>query len=238
MRGVDAMGVSLPLGCMSRSVVLRQTPRCEHCQLTPRWCICEGQQPIRSQLKVGVLMHFMESYRPSSTGHLIQRVLPDSKQHIFRKDRPLAREDLVESNRELWILHPQGEPMPVARAVTDIQMLLLDGTWVQATEMAHRVGPWGRRVSLPMTGESRYWLRAQAGPGRFSTVEALLFLLESLGLEKEHAQLRVQFELHVYASLRARGHRELADKYLAGSPLRAALPDFLAKLEAKRPNPA
>jgi len=183
-------------------------------------------------------MHYMESYRPSSTGHLIQRVMPDSRQHRYRKERPLLREEIVVPDRELWILHPQGEPIPTHRSPAEISVLLLDGTWVQATEMAHRVGPWGRRVSLPMTGESRYWLRAQAGPGRFSTVEALLFLLEKLGLAEEHQQLRVQFELHVYASLRARGHRELAAKYLANSPMPAALPDFLAQLEAKRPNPA
>ncbi|HET7537474.1 MAG TPA: DTW domain-containing protein, partial [Candidatus Didemnitutus sp.] len=183
-----------------------------------------------------VLMHYMESYRPSSTGHLIKRVMPQSGQYLYRKERPLVREELVEPGRQLWILHPQGESLPVGRSPSEIQVLLLDGTWVQATEMAHRVGPWGRRVSLPMTGESRYWLRAQAGHGRFSTVEALLFLLSALGLEQEHAQLRVQFELHVYASLRARGHRDLANEYLATSPVRAALPEFLAQLEAKRPN--
>jgi DTW domain-containing protein YfiP len=182
-------------------------------------------------------MHYMESYRPSSTGHLIQRVIPRSVQHVYRKERPLTRDDLAKPDRELWILHPRGEPMPAPRSLAEIQVLLLDGTWVQATEMAHRVGPWGRRVSLPMTGPSRYWLRAQAGPGRFSTMEALLFLLAQLGLEQEHRQLRIQFELHVYASLRARGHRELANQYLADSPVRAALPDFLAELETKRPNP-
>jgi len=223
---------------MARSVVLKVTPRCERCQLPPRWCICGGLQPVESSLQVGVLMHYMESYRPSSTGHLIQRVMPGSRQHLYRKERPLVQHEVVESGRELWILHPQGEPMPAQHSPGKIQVLLLDGTWVQATEMSQRVRSWGRRVSLPMTGQSRYWLRAQAGPGRFSTVEALLFVLERLGLDREHRELRVQFELHVYASLRARGHRELAQQYLADSPVPAALPDFLAQLDAKRPNPA
>jgi DTW domain-containing protein YfiP len=223
---------------MSRSVVLKQTPRCERCQLTPRWCICAGLQPLETPLRVDVLMHYMESYRPSSTGHLIKRVMPQSRQHLYRKERPLVRDEMVDPNRELWIVHPQGDPVPAHTPPAGVQVMLLDGTWVQATEMVQRVGPWGRRVSLPMTGQSRYWLRAQAGPGRFSTVEALLFLLQRLGLDREHHQLRVQFELHVYASLRARGHRELAAKYLADSPVPAALPEFLAQLETKRPNPA
>lgn len=178
-------------------------------------------------------MHFMESYRPSSTGHLIKRVMPASGQHLYRKERAPAREDIVLPDRELWILHPQGEPPPAGADPARLQILLLDGTWVQATEMAHRVGPWGRRIGLPMTGESRYWLRAQAGPGRFSTVEALLFLLAALGLRETHDALRVQFELHVYASLRARGHKDKASLYLEGSLLRKAMPEVLEQLASK-----
>jgi DTW domain-containing protein YfiP len=218
---------------MSRSVVLRETPRCARCQLAPRWCICAGLREIDCPVRVDVLMHFMESYRPSSTGHLIKRVMPASGQHLYRKERPFARKDIAQPDRELWVLHPQGEPPPAGADPAKLQIVLLDGTWVQATEMAHRIGPWGRRVSLPMTGESRYWLRTQAGPGRFSTVEALLFLLALLGLEETHAALRVQFELHVYASLRARGHKEKAAAYLDGSPLRAAVPEILAQLAPK-----
>ncbi|MBI2516529.1 MAG: DTW domain-containing protein [Opitutae bacterium] len=215
---------------MSRSVVLRATPRCVRCQLTPRWCVCAGLRAIDSPLRVDVLMHFMESYRPSSTGHLIKRVMPAAGLHLYRKEQPPVREDIVQPGRELWILHPQGEPPPAGADPAKLQVVLLDGTWVQATEMAHRVGPWGRRVSLPMTGESRYWLRTQAGPGRFSTVEALLFLLDALGLRETHDALRVQFELHVYASLRARGHKDKAALYLEGSRLRKALPEVLAQL--------
>lgn len=181
-------------------------------------------------LRVEVLMHFMESYRPSSTGHLIQRVLPGSRQHVYRKESPPRREDLVAPDRELWILHPQGEMLPAAADPARLQVVLLDGSWVQATEMAHRVGAWGRRVRLPMTGASRYWLRAQAGEGRFSTVEALLFLLQALGLAETHAALRAQFELHVFASLCARGHKEKAAAYLADSPVRAAFPAVLAQI--------
>ena len=100
--------------------------------------------------------------------------------------------------------------------------------------MAHRVAPWGRRVRLPMTGESRYWLRTQAGAGKFSTAEALLFLLATLGLTAEHAALRAQFELHVWASLRSRGSKERAADYLRESPVPAAFPELLAYLETRR----
>ncbi|MFI5336477.1 MAG: tRNA-uridine aminocarboxypropyltransferase [Opitutales bacterium] len=216
---------------MARSVVLKPTRRCERCQLPPRWCVCAGLRETSSPLQVDVLMHFMESYRPSSTGHLLRRVLPASGQHIFRKERPLVRADIVRPGRELWILHPNGEPPPADADPARLQVLLLDGTWVQATEMLRTVGRWGRRVNLPMTGESRYWLRTQGGPGRFSTMEALMFLLPALGLRETAEALRLQFELHVYASLRARGHKQQAGEFLATSPLRTALPEVLAKLD-------
>jgi DTW domain-containing protein len=220
---------------MARSVVLKPSVRCPRCQLSPRWCVCAGLRTVESPLQVDVLMHFMESYRPSSTGHLIQRVWSGARQHVFRKERDLTPADLVLPGRELWILHPNGEPPPAAADPAKLQVLLLDGTWIQATDMMRAVGGWGRRVALPMTGESRYWLRTQAGPGRFSTVEALLFLLQTLGLAREHDALRVQFELHVYASLRARGHKREAEEFLAASPVRTALPEVIAALDAPRP---
>ena len=225
---------------MSRSVVLRETPRCVRCQLAPRWCVCAGLRAVELPFRVDVLMHYMESYRPSSTGHLIQRVVPRSRQHLYRKERPLVREEIVDPERELWILHPQGEEIPAAVDAARLQIVLLDGSWVQATEMAQRVAAWGRRVRLPMTGVSRYWLRAQAGPGRFSPVEALLFLLRQLNFPDVHAALQAQFELHVFASLCARGHKEKAAAYLTDSPVRAAFPELLARLAPWTgvPNPA
>lgn len=219
---------------MARSVVLKQTPRCPACQLAPRWCICAGRREVTCPLRVDVLQHFMESYRPSSTGHLLSRVMPGAGRHIFRAERPTTRADIVQPGRELWILHPNGEPLPANANPAELQVLLLDGTWVQAAEMARLTGSWGRRVSLPMAGRSRYWLRTQSGTGRFSTAEALLFLLGALGLSDAQAQLRVQFELHVYASLCARGHKQLAADYLVDSPLRAALPEVLEKLNPAR----
>ncbi len=101
--------------------------------------------------------------------------------------------------------------------------------------MAQEIGGWGRVVSLPTSGESRFWLRAQTDARRFSTVEALLFLLRAFGLEEAHDPLRLQFELHVYANLRARGHKDLATRYLADSPVAKAFPELIAQLDVRRP---
>jgi DTW domain-containing protein YfiP len=176
------------------------------------------------------MAHFMEDYRPSSTGHLINRVIPSAGRFIYRKERSLDRATIAPPDRELWILHPDGEPLAVNSGSDRIQVMLLDGTWSQVARMAQVVSGWGRKVRLPLAGASRYWLRAQGHAGRFSTVEALLSLLGALGFSREQAELRLQFELHVFAHLCARGQKQLAAEYLAGSPLAGAFPELIARL--------
>lgn len=221
---------------MARSVVLETTPRCARCRCTPRWCICAGHQAVRSPLQVDVLIHKREYWRPTSTGRLINRVVEDSREHIFWQETPPARESIVAPGRELWILHPRGEELPAGALPANLQVLLLDGSWSEAGSMLGVVGQWGRRISLPMTGPSRYWLRNAPGKGKYATVEALIFLYAALGLTAAEAALRLQFELHVYAGLRTRGAKTLADEFLASSPLRTAMPELIARLDERRPN--
>lgn len=221
---------------MARSVVLGTTPRCEKCRCTPRWCICAGWQPVTSPLQVDVLIHKREYWRPTSTGRLINRVVVGSRGHIFWQEKPPTRESVVVPGRELWILHPRGEAVPTEADPAAVQVLLLDGSWSEAGSMLEVVGQWGRRVSLPLTGPSRYWLRDAPGAGKYATAEALLGLFATFGLGEAEAQLRLQFELHVYAGLRTRGAKAQAEKFLSTSPLlRAAMPELLAKLGERRP---
>ena len=220
---------------MARSVVLNPTLRCTRCQHVPRWCVCEGLRVVECPVAVDVLMHSREFFRPSSTGHLIQRVVSGARTHVWRHDSVPAREQVIRPGKDLWVLHPLGEPMPVGAVPGNVQLLLLDGSWGEAADMKKDVEGWGRRVSLPMTGKSRYLLRTQQGPGQFSTMEALLFVLNALGLKEAHAALSVQLELHVYAGLRTRGQSVMAADFLATSPLRTALPEVIARMHPQSP---
>jgi DTW domain-containing protein len=224
---------------MARSVVLKGTIRCPGCQQSPRWCICAGLRTLETPLQIDVLMHHEEVLRPTSTGHLIQRTIPASRRHVYRPDRPIDPATIRRPERELWILHPTGENPPPDQNPADVQVLLLDASWSQAGDMARELSGWGRRICLPMSGKSRYWLRSQQDiPGRFSTVEALLFLMHALGLHETHDALRLQFELHVYAGLRTRGRRAEAENYLADSPVRTAFQELIHMLDNPRARPA
>lgn len=200
-----------------------------------RWCVCPVHRGVEVPLAVDVLMHHRESFRPSSTGHLVNRILPASRNIVWRRERGLTAADVRLPGRDLWILHPHGEPAPVGVPPERVQVMLLDGSWRETAAMAQEVSGWGRLVSLPMAGESRYWLRAQADSGRFSTVEALMFLLATFGFAAACATLQRQLDLHVYASLRARGDKPAAEALLAGSPIREEFANFIAQLNVRRP---
>lgn len=221
---------------MGRSVVLESTVRCERCRLVPRWCICAAFQAIELPLALDVLFHHREFWRPTSTGRLINRVVPGSRYHLYRQEAPPARETIALPGRELWVLHPRGEPVPTGVKPEHLQLLLLDGSWREAARMAQTVASWGRLVRLPDAGVSRNQLRQQEQRGNYSTVESLLFMLEALNLAAQAEQLRLQFELHVYAGLRTRGAKVAAAEFLATSPIRAAFADLLQKMDERRPN--
>jgi hypothetical protein len=219
-----------------RSIVRNFNRRCERCRQPPRWCVCAANREVSLPLEIDLLVHHREWYRPSSTSQLIQRVIPAARRQVWRRERQVPVADIRRPGRDLWILHPHGGPPPTAVGPDRIQVVLLDGSWRETSAMAQEVAGWGQLVSLPMVGESRYWLRAQADAGRFSTVESLLFLLRSLGLDHAHHELWWQFELHVYASLRMRGHKERAAEFLQTSPVPGAFPEMLAELHRRRPH--
>lgn len=218
-----------------RSVVRKPCTRCNSCLLPPRWCVCAAQRELQVPLALAVLSHQRELGKPSSTGNLIKRLLPAAVQHRWDPGAPLAQAQVVDTERELWILHPQGEDMPVDANASTTQILLLDGAWHEASAMVRQTKNWGRLVKLSMQGESRFWLRSQQGEAQFSTIEALIFLLRAFGLQDAGTELQHQLELHVYAGLRARGRIDVAEQYLAGSPIRTAMADYLQQYQARRP---
>jgi DTW domain-containing protein YfiP len=223
---------------MTRSVVLNATARCPRCGLTPRWCICAAHTAIQTPFELALLTHKRELFRPSSTGNLITRIFPQARRHVWHPETPLAREQVATQGREVWVLHPNGLPAPADVAPDAVQVVMLDGSWSESAGMARTVSAWGRLVQLPLAGTSRFWLRAKQEGGRYSTAEALLFLLEAFRLTAERDALRVQFELHVYANLRARGNLDLAAQFLEESVIAGALPEFLAQLRMRRKHPA
>jgi len=193
-----------------------------------------------------VLIHRGEQRKPSSTGSLVARVVSGAMQHVYQRQSrffPALRlaASALQPGRDVWILHPHGDPLPAAGdtrdagARTAAQVVLLDGTWRQAGEMRRSLEGRGRCVRLPDSASepSRYWLRNHAEHAHLSTAEALLAVFRTLGDEAAERGLRLHFDLHVYATLLSRGRREMAERYLGHSRLLAEIPDFLDALHAR-----
>ena len=203
---------------MGRSVVSKASLRCSGCAQIPRWCICDAMRQLVLPLDLAVMIHHAEFYKPTSTGQLIHRIFPASDLILFKHDIPLPESSLVKQDRELLILHPFGESLSPFEDLSQSRFLLLDGNWSQAAGMLKRFDYLGRKVSLPMQGASRFWLREKQAGTRYSTIEALIFLLNHFGHLELAKQCQVIFERHVYAGLLARGKKELAAEYKWGMP--------------------
>ena len=229
---------------MGRSVVLAGAARCPRCSLPPRWCVCDLVPSVETRLAVHVLIHRGEHHKPSSTGKLVARTVKAAACHVYQRETRFHAAagfpaETIAPDQELWILHPSGEPLPAVNAADETRrphILMLDGTWRQAGEMLRACEGIGRCVRLPdATPEpSRYWLRDQPEPSHLSTAEALMAVFRAAGEAAAERRLRLHFELHVYATLLVRGHRELAERYLGHSPLLAEAPDALDRLHARR----
>jgi DTW domain-containing protein YfiP len=236
---------------MGRSVVLAGAARCPGCTLPPRWCTCGLLPPVETRLAVHLLIHRHELAKPSSTGALVGRVVAGATCHTYQRANryfpPLGlRAAELEPEKSLWILHPHGASWPAACSRSfgaDARILLLDGTWRQAGEMIRSIECLGRRircVRLPdsAAAPSRYWLREQPALQRLSTAEALMAVFRGVGEPQADRRLGLHFELHVYATLLARGRRQMAERYLGHSPLLTAAPDILRRLHARERVPS
>lgn len=240
---------------MARSVVLAGTGRCDGCRLPPRWCVCGALPKVDTNLAVDILIHRREQWRPSSTGALVARALCGATLHIHRAD-PCSRESpvlpptLLRPGHTCWVLHPQGESigpeMPLVSRPLPVQVILLDGNWREAGEMLRLINAAAgtaaregatpiRVVRLPGNAPGRLWIREAPSPEQLSTAEACVAILDLLGEASAAERLRLHFELHVWATLRARGKVARAEAYLSESPLPASIPAILAALEASRP---
>ncbi len=244
--GYDQCSIIKPLPgnrLVGRSVVRAGATRCPQCSLPPRWCICDTLPPVLAGLDVHVLIHRHEHRKPSSTGRLIARAIPESTIHVYQRahgDVPASgfQIEKLEPGSACWILHPDGDPLPHAASASQqpTSILLLDGTWKQAHEMLRSVETVGRCIRLSddvMHEPSRYWLRDQPGPSQLCTAEALMAVLNAVGDTEASRLLRLHFELHVYATLLSRGKREMAERYLGHSPLRSEASDIFHRLHAR-----
>ncbi|WP_375774848.1 tRNA-uridine aminocarboxypropyltransferase [Bradyrhizobium sp. ma5] len=192
----------------TKTELATEIPECPHCGKPMPLCICDSVTPIKSRIRLLILVHPQEQDRALGTARLLARHFENAVVRIGLSWPSLAKalgrpvpdpsrwavlylgsakvEDL-ETDAEIVAINRKGELEPHQRGIlADIEgIVLLDGTWSQAKALWWR-NAWMlkcQRVILGPKGPSLYGkLRREPRRDGLSTIEAAAILLA--GLEK------------------------------------------------------
>lgn len=192
----------------AKTELATEIPECPHCGKPMPLCICDSVTPIKSRIRLLILIHPQEQDRALGTARLLARHFENAVVRIGLSWPSLAKalgrpvpdpsrwavlylgsakvEDL-ETDAEIVAINRKGELEPHQRGIlSDIEgIVLLDGTWSQAKALWWR-NAWMlkcQRVILGPKRPSLYGkLRREPRRDGLSTIEAAAILLA--GLEK------------------------------------------------------
>lgn len=185
----------------------RTTPdlpgRCRRCWVLTAQCICASVPTLATRTRIVVIRHWKEQWKTTNTARLAALALPGLEIVDYgAPGHPINIENL--NLKTPWILFPDASG--TQRQDWPETLVVLDGTWGQARQMAHRTPGLARlpRLCLTPPPVAPTRLRAPPHPDGMATIEALghaLTLLE--GPETGEALLKLH-EVYVEAVLKAR----------------------------------
>ncbi len=170
---------------------------CPTCQRPEKVCLCHWIQAIDNTVEVAILQHPSEVSQIKGTARIVELSLQNSKLWVGEdfSDEASLHQWLAEG--EVLLLYPevealkQGESSPLmlnieqARqrfALSQIKILVLDGTWRKTHKMM-MLNPFLQalpRLQLTPQRPSAYQIRKQKDQGSLSTVEAVFEVLSQL----------------------------------------------------------
>ena len=197
--------------------------RCPTCLLGEPVCICPWAAPRRSAVEFVLLLHSDEVFKPTNTGRLIADILP-ANTLAFEWSRTEPPADLLallaDPARYPVIVFPaeEGGERQVHTAPPELggrrlTLILLDGTWRQASRM-FRSSAWMAELpvltfSAPQLG--RYAVRQKIRDGQLATAEAAAELLRLCGEEDNGQVLEDYFVVFNEHYLSTRSGRPVAN---------------------------
>jgi DTW domain-containing protein YfiP len=169
----------------ARQPELAKLRRCPDCCLHRSLCLCALIPRVLTRTRVVLVMHQLELNKPTNTGRLAARCLPNSEvlvRGLSAQTLPAARATSL--GDPCLLLYPHADAQPLDRwrdHGLPLTLVVPDGTWRQAARARHRVPGLSEVpcVSLPAM-VSAYRLRHATRPGRLSTMEAIIGALQVL----------------------------------------------------------
>ena len=188
--------------------------RCPGCRMLIVACLCDLVPRVETRTRVLVVLHHAETQKPSNTGRLALRCLPNSGAIIRgAPEQPTAAPapDWAEYGDPV-VLFPHPDARPLAEfcgGPRPVTLIVPDGTWRQAQRVRRRVAGLAEVPCAFVTRDapSEYRLRRTPDARRLSTMEAIaeaLCLLEGAEGPAVRELLLEIFQVMVERQLRGR----------------------------------
>ena len=185
---------------------------CSRCRRPSAHCLCALIPQLASRTRVVVLQHPQEAAHALNTARLAVLGLSNSELHCAERFSSLPGL-LEDPNYCSCLLFPGADAIPVGEfagrhADLPLRLLVPDGTWRKARKLLYLNPALAAlpRVTLRVSGTSRYRLRKAPAPGALSTLEAIVRALEEVeGGGERFAALLAPFEALIEAQIAAMG---------------------------------
>lgn len=179
------------------------TPRCEHCGLHLPLCVCADLPRVATPFRWILVQHGVEVDRPTNTGRMIRKLFANTELVLYaRQGVALDTTPLEAQDTDYLLLFPgdasqtlspdRMTPRPGRRTA----LVLLDGTWRQASHMARRIVPLRAfpRIRLPDGPPGRWALRTPNEPHQLCTLEAAIRTVAIAGQAADARKARIAME--------------------------------------------
>lgn len=173
--------------------------RCARCLMHVNVCICSLEPRIETQTHVVLVLHQLEARKPTNTGCLATRCLPNSRVLLRGGHEPLPHGPFWPKTHQPLLLFPTEDARPLSGCVPfdrPVALIVPDGTWTQASRARRRIPSLAEvpAVTIEANAPSSYRLRTANEPGQVCTMEAIALALELLE-GAQGASVRAQLDL-------------------------------------------
>ncbi len=177
--------------------------RCERCFAQRRFCFCESIPVVTTKVRITVIRHWKERYKPSNTARLAAHALPSLQLIDFgAPEGPASLPSLNTAGTAL--LFPDPDLPEIERPD---HVIVVDGSWAQARKMVNKIDNLKDLPRFAIAAPEPDFTRIRTPPmqGMVSTLEAIAAVLDRLDGPGAGDPLRDLYSATVRAAVAARG---------------------------------
>ena len=155
---------------------------CQQCTRPRSECYCDAIVECESPIRVLIIQHPQEVHHPYNTGRIVHQCLTNSELVVAEVLDEALLNRLLQSNSTLLFPNMSWLSPIAAETKTIEQLVVIDATWNKAKKIMHLNPALQQLPRLALTGYTRsaYEVRKSSLPESLSTIESVVYGLESL----------------------------------------------------------